>query len=173
MKQVKTYSELFKELEKLIKPNIQKIGEEVKNVLKRFIQTDLYDSYEPKEYERTFQFLEAVECTAAKKVGNKWQVKIFINPDKMDHFSADDDRFWLPHTSSIGDERGNTSFGSKDIAEWLIYWLETGDNTSPYSRGEIGMFKKTKEWLEDDNYVYNTMMSRLRQAGFEIEGSYK
>lgn len=159
--------ELQKYLEKHVELNITKIGQEVKSVLRNFILNDLYKEYTPAMYERTNQFLEAVDVEPVKKEGNSYSVRIFINPDKITPEVRPYGE-WSAHASSLGENYGDTSYGGKSISEWLIYWLETGDNSSPFSRGKIGMIESTREWLKDDNYVYNTMRSRLEQAGFKI-----
>ena len=158
--------ELQKYLEKHVELNIAKIGEEVKGVLRKFILDDLYGSYTPTMYDRTNQFLEAVEVKPVKKSGNTFQVEIFINPDKIQPEVRPYGE-WSAHASSLGENYGDTSYGGKSISEWLIEWLEYGNN-SPFSRGKIGMIENTREWIRDDNYIYNTMKARLEQAGFTV-----
>lgn len=159
--------ELQKYLEKHVELNISKIGEEVKSILRKFILDDLYKEYTPTMYDRTNQFLEAVEVKPVKKTGNTFSVEIFINPDKI-YPEVRPYGEWSAHASSLGKNYGDTSYGGKSISEWLIYWLETGDNSSIFSRGKIGMIENTREWIKDDNYIYNTMKARLEQAGFTI-----
>lgn len=160
-------NELQKYLEKHIEVNLEKIGNEVKSVLRKFILDDLYRSYTPSEYDRTNQFLEAVDVKPVKKSGNTFQVEIFINPDKIQPEVRPYGE-WSAHASSLGKWYGNTSWGFRTISEWLIYWLETGDNDSPFFRGKVGMIESTREWLKDDNYVYNTLKARFEQAGFTV-----
>ena len=153
-------NDLMKYLETQVENNIKKIGEEVKSVLRNFILQDLYMSYTPLEYQRTMDFLNAVECSPVKKNGNIFQVEIYINPDKLRTASGDIPEGWLPHTSSLGKYRGDTEYEGKSIGWWLIYWFETGDNTSPFSRGKIGMFEKTRDWIEEEKYL-NVRMKEL------------
>lgn len=158
--------ELQKYLEKHVELNIAKIGEEVKGVLRKFILDDLYGSYTPTMYDRTNQFLEAVEVKPVKKTGNTFSVEIFINPDKI-YPEVRPYGEWSAHASSLGENYGDTSYGGKSISEWLIEWLEYGNN-SLFSREKIGMIENTREWIRDDNYIYNTMKARLEQAGFTV-----
>lgn len=144
---------------------LQKIGEEVKSVLKNFILNDLYGTYTPHEYTRSMDFLNAVECKPVRKVGDSYEVEIFINPDKFGTDSDIDDGGWLHHTSSLGEFRGDTSYGNKSISEWIIYWFETGDNSSPFSRGKIGMFESTRQWIRDDNYIKVRMQELFSGKG--------
>jgi hypothetical protein len=132
---------------------LTKIGDEVKSVLKNFILQDLYSAYTPTEYTRTMDFLNAVECKPVRKVGNSYEVEVFINPEKFGTDSDIEDGGWLHHTSSLGQYRGDTEYGGKSIAEWLIYWFETSDNSSPYSRKGIGMFENTRQWIKQDDYI--------------------
>lgn len=149
----KNLNELKNFLEKQVMNNLSKIGEEVKGVLRNFILNDLYKTYSPREYERTEQFLNAVEVKPVKKNGNVFQVEIFINPDLMEHDTNLEGHSWLHHTSSLGDYRGDTEYNGKDIAWWLIYWFETGDNSSPFSRGRIGMIESTVDWIKQEDYL--------------------
>jgi len=153
-------NDLMKYLENQVEKNIKRIGEEVKSVLKNFILQDLYMTYTPSEYQRTMDFLNAVECSPVKKNGNVFQVEIYINPDKLRTASGEIPEGWLPHTSSLGKYRGDTEYEGKSIGWWLIYWFETGDNTSPFSRGKIGMFEKTRDWIEEERYL-NVRMKEL------------
>lgn len=144
---------------------LAKIGNEVKSVLQNFILNDLYGSYTPLEYTRTMDFLNACEVKPVKKVGNSYEVEVFINPDKFGTDSDVEGNGWLHHTSSLGQYRGDTEYGGKSIGEWLVYWFETSDNSSPYSREGIGMFEKTREWIRDDDYI----RVRLKEL-FESKG---
>jgi len=144
---------------------LSKIGNEVKSVLQNFILNDLYGTYSPKEYTRSMDFLNAVEVKPVRKVGDSYEVEIFINPDKFGTDSDIEGSGWLHHTSSLGEFRGDTEYNGKSISSWIIYWFETGDNSSPFSREKIGMFESTREWIRDDDYIRTRMKELFLNKG--------
>lgn len=171
MQVFKSLKEAEKYILKHVEDNLEIIGKHVKSVLENFILNDLYRTYTPSEYERTQNFLHAVTVSAVKKKGNIREIEIYIDPEKLQQIQRPLGE-WSAHMSSLGKNYGDTEYQGKSISEWLIYWLETGDNTSPFSRGKIGMIENTREWLEDDHYIYNTMKSRFEDAGFKVIGGY-
>ena len=170
MKVFKSLKEVEKYIQKIANQNLEVIGEHVKSILKKIILDDLYRAYDPSEYERTNQFLEAVTVSGVKTKGNISEIEIYVDPDKLFPVQREKSE-WSSYMSSLGKNYGDTSYGSMSISEWVVHWMEFG-NRSPYSREPIEMYKKTRERLEDDHYIYNTMKSRFEDAGFKVVGGY-
>ena len=56
---IKTYSELYKVLEKATENAIDKVAIDIENLINDFLQK-WYDDYNPKVYQRTYQFLNSL-----------------------------------------------------------------------------------------------------------------
>ena len=81
---IKTYSELYKLMENSLKNALDKSAEEIKQMIEFFI-AKYYSEYEPKQYERTFQFLNSCIKTDVKKDGDSYKVVVFIDYINLDY----------------------------------------------------------------------------------------
>ena len=68
---------------------VKNIETEAKQDLKDAVQKFHYDSYSPKEYERTFQFLNSINSEIIVN-GFSVELKIFFDPNLMSHKSVVD-----------------------------------------------------------------------------------
>lgn len=68
---------------------LNRIQNEAIDELKQSIQDNFYATYEPKEYERTHQFLNSVQGEISIS-STGIEINIFLNPALMEHFSVVD-----------------------------------------------------------------------------------
>lgn len=61
------------------------VGEKVKEVLKEYVQNDVYDSYEPTEYKRTYELIDSITVKVIGTVGDSIMVEVYFDKDKMNH----------------------------------------------------------------------------------------
>lgn len=83
---VKTYNELFSNLNKVLEKNIDKLRIHSTDIINKFIE-QYYSEYEPSKYRRTFQFLNSVVSVETKKVGNQFVSDIYIDLENMHHYT--------------------------------------------------------------------------------------
>lgn len=59
----KNLNDLMKYVKKATSDSMPELGKELEDIMKEEIQTQVYDAYDPSEYERTMQLLNSVETT--------------------------------------------------------------------------------------------------------------
>lgn len=61
------------------------VGEKVKEVLREYVQNDVYDSYEPTKYKRTYELIDSITVKVVGTVGDSIMVEVYFDEDKMSH----------------------------------------------------------------------------------------
>jgi hypothetical protein len=107
-------------IENAVKDVLREIGEKVNQRLRDMINHDVYDAYQPEEYERTYQLRESVTTSDIEKNVDGYKVeiyhdtsKIFYNKDKVQHGSNKDISKWIPEIIAFnlsGDAFGSNQF---------------------------------------------------------------
>lgn len=144
-------------LKKEIDVILKKIGEDTVNKLKVYVRQYWYNRYTPKDYERTYSFLESISYRIERNT-----VEIYFDEEKFDHIFVNDG--WGVHVGFDGDD-----FGSG-----LIEFIENGtfdsgnkgSLTNPRVGDHSGAIEKTKKWL--DKYVKDEVKKQL-QIGLNIK----
>jgi hypothetical protein len=74
-------------IEKQTELFLVKAGERVRDIIKDYIQERFYNQYSPSEYIRTYQLLNSVTCTDVVKVGNTYQLEVYLNTEGVNYNS--------------------------------------------------------------------------------------
>lgn len=152
-------SDYYKYIEKEMVINLEQIGEEIKGYLRTLILTDWYHEHMPTYYERTEMLINSLKVTKAKKVNDKYEVKVYFDPDMIKPVPAQEAGMFPAH-SNITD--GASSWGGKSYGELLPLWIEEGQKSRIYPYNGIGMVKETRETLlNEDEYLKVRMMELL------------
>ena len=84
------------DIEKRAKVALNDLITKIYDELQSFIQQDIYDTYSPKQYERTFDFKNNAWVTSVKKVSSQIVGKIYYdgmrmtyNPHKFQHIDRE------------------------------------------------------------------------------------
>ena len=75
---IKTYSELYKVLEKATENAIDKVTIDIENLINDFLQK-WYDDYNPKVYQRTYQFLNSCARINTTNIGGIIKATVLID----------------------------------------------------------------------------------------------
>jgi hypothetical protein len=158
------FNALIKHLENNIVLDIQKIGEEVKNVLRNNVRVLWYErngmNWTPQDYERTWQLIDSISVSKAIKLGNKYQVEVYYDTDKIVPMYGTEDKPWTRHMSI-------TDFS--DVSEAIPFWVEEGNNNSPiYSYEGVYPVKTTIEDLKSDDYIKTRLKELLEMQGYRV-----
>ena len=166
MKQVRTYSELFKELEKHIPNIIKNFGEEIRKALKSELKAKFYgrpgyeqDSDGTDYYTRTWELLDSIVCSPVEHKGGKYTVRIYYDTDRMNTYPPVDDS-WSKHQSITT---------GTDIRLMLPYWVEFGQNSPLYSWGGFNIVGDLADRLIEDHELLNCFVAAFRKLGFIVE----
>lgn len=167
MKTFKSISEALAYIETNMVINLEKIGEEIAGVLKHYVKMNWYDYMDNKKdaingYQRTMDILNSISVTKAKPIGKgMYEVRIFFDETKINQINYPG-RLFNAHMSVDG----STSYGGMSIAQWVVWWMNYGQNSPLYSYPGVGFLEETIEWTEDDQYHINRMRELLEDKGF-------
>lgn len=156
-------SDLFKYIEKEIPINLEKIGEEVKSVLRNNVRLLWYGrSFTPTHYTRTMEYIDSISLKKAKKVGDSWQVEIYFDTDKINPYPAENGE-WSKHESITNGE---------DMSAAIPYFIEFGNNPNGknpiYEYEGVRPVGETIDWIKEDNYLRNRMIELLEMKGYKV-----
>jgi hypothetical protein len=151
--------DLLKYLESNIPIDLEKIGEEIKGVLRFNVQQLWYNRpFTPTHYTRTFELIDSITCSKAKKVGNgEYQVQIYFDTDKINPYPSENGE-WSKHESITT---------GTNIAPYLPLWIEEGQNSPLFSYDGVHPVETTIDWVIEDQYLKNRMIELLEKRGFK------
>lgn len=149
-------AQLEKALEETLKKGISYIIEKVYNKLLDFIQMDIYDTYAPQKYERTFDFKNKAWQMDVKKTVHKIVGEIFYDGLKMSYNPAK-----YQHGNKWGEDRRlrlaeilNETVKKPDV------YLNGGDWDMVRDPLPQPFWDHTLEWLNSEwNNLVNDMLS--------------
>lgn len=159
MTTVRNLSELEVILHKQIIEILNKVGNEVKGVLKNELKKRWYNNFEPQQYERTFQLLNSISLSPLKVTSNIYEVKVYYDTSKIVPMDGTAENPWSRHQSIVTGAPSN---------EMLPEWIENGQHSSIFSFIGVHPVEGTYEWLKDDNYILNRFKELLRDRGFKV-----
>jgi hypothetical protein len=113
---IRTYGNLNKKLNKLIKDNMKKITAFAYDEVVRNVQT-YYDEYNPKRYNRTYQFKNSPYTEPVKEIGGTYFSQVGIDYQNM------------MYEYNFGDD-GDTAY---------VFWADGEDVVRAANRGEHGV----------------------------------
>lgn len=170
---VKTYRELQREVERRMQQALDNVIQVVYNKLLQFIQEDIYNTYSPKRYERTYEFkTKAWAYDSAKKVGNYIMAQINYRPDNM---SIDPEKY--QHSSPVGPSELQSLFGADKVVTdnrgQLAYILNAGASAKEmwnFGRPNMNDFVDTKPFWDDTLNWLSQNLNNLAIAEFKKVG---
>lgn len=147
----------LKDLEKYIKQKVKEsskeLGKFVAEKTKEHIEKDVYESYQPSEYKRTFELKESI-VSEEKDINNGVEITI------------EHDESMLHHKSIVTGE---------DVGSQLPYWIHEGKvpnifnhndytwmHPRPYMNNTVEEFKNSKEHVKK-------LKEELKKKGIRVE----
>jgi hypothetical protein len=136
---IKNNSDLMRALKDAgLKQMIEIIGEDVKMLIKAYMEECFYGQYSPKFYQRTFQLLNSVTTSEVREISNGYEVTVYLDIDSI-HYDDDgyeEEIVWL---ASQG------FHGSGSIYEQGEFWNEAiQELDSGYIAKKFGEFLSAK-----------------------------
>lgn len=123
-----------------LKQIVEMIGEDVKMLIKAYMEECFYGRYSPKFYQRTFQLLNSVTTSEVRETANGYEITVFLDIDSI-HYNDDgyeEEIVWL---ASQG------FHGSGSIYEQGEFWNEAMQELdSGYIAKKFGEYMKGKGW---------------------------
>lgn len=135
-------SQYLKEIIEEYNKSIQRIARRIEEIWKETMQREVYDVYDPKEYERTFQLRDRV----TSKVIND-TLYVYADTDNMEYYS----------------------FGRKDKpvnADAVVHFIDVGHDTYAPYEGDIDMMRHYPA-----RHIIEKFANRVKQEfpGYKIQ----
>jgi hypothetical protein len=147
MAYVKTIQDLNFVLTKdIVKPILEEIAKDVANLLSRYVEKHWYIkrmSILQGYYDRTYEFLDSITTTEVVQKGNKLSITIYFDYNKMSQTLGSYDMFG----SRTNITNNATSYQGRSLSEWLVLWIEEGQDSYIYSMEGIHMFENVSKYL--------------------------
>jgi hypothetical protein len=158
------FNALMKHLESNVLLNIQKIGEEVKGILRNNVRVLFYErngmNWTPEDYTRTYELIDSLEVTPVKKIGNKYEVSVFFNDEKIHPYKVAGE--WSAHESVVT---------GQDVSQNIPFYMEYGNQSSLYSYSpDSPPVQTTIEDLKSDDYIKERLKELLEIQGYKVIG---
>lgn len=122
-----------------LKQMVEKIGDDVKYLIKAYMEECFYGRYTPLFYQRTFQMLNSVTTSEVRETANGYEIMVYLDIDSIHYKDGHEEELvWL---ASQG------FHGSGSIYEQGEFWNEAMDElNSGYIVKKFGEYLKDKGW---------------------------
>lgn len=137
---IKNNSDLMKALKSAgLKQITEKIGEDVKYLIKAYIEECFYGQYTPSSYIRTFQLLDSVTTSKVRETATGYEIEIYLDIDSIHYKDGyEEELVWL---ASQG------FHGSSNIYEQGEFWAEAMQELDAgYIVKKFGEYLRGKGW---------------------------
>ena len=147
-KEFKNLNDLYSYIEKQIRSSLKsEVANTAVETMRKNIQSEVYDVYEPKEYQRTYELMKKIE------VGQKDDDTIFVENVRYDN--------WIdPATGDI--------YSNRHVA----YIVETGEGYMydfPYYGVPRPFTEATRKELASSSKLNKAMEKGLKNRGLDVE----
>lgn len=155
----KDLNSLFNYIEKNVKASLREVGMEVEQIIKDYIMKELYNSYSPTSYTRTYDFVNSLRVGKVIPDGDGYSVKLYFDTDAIYPRDADGSDRWSSHQ--------NITDGT-DVSNLIPLFLEEGVSGSLWDRDGIYSMWHTKTELEQSKKHVKKLMDILKSKGFNV-----
>lgn len=122
-----------------LKQMVEKIGEDVKYLIKAYIEESFYGQYTPEFYDRTFQLLNSVVTSDVRDTKNGYEITVYLDIDSIHYKDGfEEEIVWL---SSQGFHGSSNIYRQGEFWEEAMVELKNG-----YIFKKFGEYLKTKGW---------------------------
>lgn len=152
-------------VEKQAKDALRLVSLEVEKMMKDYIIDALYNSYTPKDYLRSYNYINSLTVKKVyKNSAGELETEIFFDPDKI--YSREvEDSYWNQHMSVNGD----SMWDGRPISEWIPIFIEHGVSGSKWDRDGIEVVDTILKELNSNSNYKKMMMKELIKKGFTVE----
>lgn len=155
-KTFRNLNDLNSYVEDKLRGAMDKVGDQTAKELGDYVFKYWYKANgKPKDYNRTFEFLNSIEFKTTVS-GGVIATKVFFN-DKLIKPMHDEYSSWNQHMSLTG----------ADVSGNIVGWIEHGQTSKAYSYDGIHMVKNVKEWAKR-NYR-RLLILEMGKLGIKLE----
>ena len=153
-KKFQTLNDYCNYVNKQLEKCMDEVGRQMKVEVQNLIFEKIYRTRNPKEYERTFNFLNSIQYKFTNNNG-KFQVEVYYDTDLI-KAEYNEYSYWNQHMSLSGE----------DVSKDIPYYMEYGNKSPIYSYEGAYIMKEMKEYAEQ-NYAVK-LATLLHQRGIKI-----
>lgn len=164
MPDFKDLKSLYKYVEKDISYSLGIIAEKVRQLLREYIEKELYQSYTPTDYQRTRDFINSLDIKEVKKVGDFYSVEIFFNTGLI-HSNEVENSGWNQHM----DVYGNSNWYGASIPEWMPYFIEWGTHNSLWDRDGLHSMDAINKYVKQTDFHLKEIEKILKSKGYNVK----
>lgn len=146
-------NQLNRYMDQLVKKSLEYCAWRTENVLKQLLEERLYDFYDPKMYDRTYELLKSISHSDVIKSSNgSYFVEIYYDIDKIRSYPRIQNKMlthkWGQHTDFYDD----------DVSMWIPKWIEFGTDNKYFSHKGTNSMEDTKKWISKE---YNRLFTLI------------
>lgn len=139
-----------KDIEKAMSDNVAR---GIFNIFKKQILEEVYNSYTPEVYQRTYELLNALTVSPVTKRNGRLSINIYIPNEKRGHFT-------IFGSKSLGLEPG-VDVSVSDV----LTWLEEGYT---WGRDASNIMETTFEEIQATDIVFKALKGFMKTKGYEL-----
>jgi len=160
------WSQFTKVYNNIMNESLPKIGEKIAEVLKQYVEDNWY-SVEPEIYKRTFEVLNSITVSKIDRPNkDTWSIFIFFDGQKINPnystFPVPDGVIRFNHHMSLD---GSTKYSGNTIGEWVVYWMNYGQNSTKCSYEGVHFLEDTVKFTKRDKIHIKEIEKVLRASG--------
>lgn len=152
---------LFRYIKEEVNKTLLPLGTMVQNMVRDYIWKNLYLKYpNPKDYIRTYNFLDSVSVRAYKDLHNNKIVEIYYDISKIE--AREVLNGWNQHMNTFPKN------DIRDYSHMMPEWIESGTTGSLWDRNPLGAMLFVYNKLNNNQYTLLQAVSvQLRNKGFK------
>ncbi len=152
-------SAIHAQIQKDMNSVFKTIAEEIKKMLHDYVQTYWYSAHSPKNYNRTYEFINSLTCSKVETIGNRQEVFIFFDPDKIGAYRTELGQ-WNQHLDV---------YGIESAAEAIVLWIEEGQDSPLFSYEGIHQIENVEMQLREGNKISKDIAALLAAKGYQVK----
>jgi hypothetical protein len=139
---------------------LQKVAEEVKEYLRKYVDEHWYGAHSHEYYDRTMQFINSLTVDTVQSTGDRKEVAIYFDPSKI---SANKGApgMWNQHMDV---------YELESAALAIAGWIEEGNGPSPlYEYDGIHQIEQTELFWREGNRLAKAIAELLAAKGYIVK----
>ena len=148
---------LYRHLEKIVKVSVQQVALEIEKIIKDYIKKNLYDTYTPTHYVRTYDYINSLTVSKVVQEGNVFSCMLYFDSNKI-----------IPRETEKGLWNQHMTQDGRPTNEFIAEWIESGGSGSKYARKPIHVMENVTRELKSTKFHIQEIKKILSSNGFQI-----
>jgi len=167
MRYINNYSELERVFNQTVEISMNRIGDKVSKLLKKYVQQKWYNAYSPRFYKpRSRDVLNSSTYTITPNTsgGKGYVATIFLNEELIRPVIS---TFPLP--PGMPRFHYHMNVHREDVSSSVVKWMDQGNNNSPlYAYEGVNFFRDTKQAMMNQSIHIRQLEIEFRKIGVKV-----